>query len=336
MDLQKPNGTGDMTFIPPRGARQNSPQDGKARGTSRKLGHTKLCARGHWRLHEDAKLRELVAHFGPQNWNLIAEKLQGRSGKSCRLRWYNQLDPRINRRAFSEEEDERLLAARELYGNKWAMISRLFPGRTDNAVKNHYHVIMARRHRETNSSYRRSSRNPYYSFSLQQGFSGTAATDVGNACSGISTTTISNNNNNNNESVVSTCTELSLTTSSVRVARLLSRCCSRVPGHDGQHQQNLMDCESAGAAGENYTVTMERSEMKIQGNIINTRMCEKGPKCNYAENVDQKSDSNSEISAISESVAHNKSNISNYLYMCGENDKGVKMEFIDFLGVGAT
>ncbi|KAL6525542.1 hypothetical protein OROHE_015849 [Orobanche hederae] len=321
MDLQKPDGTGDMTFIPPSGALPDSPQDGGARGSSRKLGHTKLCARGHWGLHEDARLRELVAHFGPQNWNLIAEKLQGRSGKSCRLRWYNQLDPRINRRAFSEEEEERLLAAHDLYGKKWAMISRLFPGRTDNAVKNHYHVIMARKHRETNSSYRRSSRKPYYSFSLQQGFSGTAALDVGNARSGISTTTISNNNNNNknnnndDESVVSTCTELSLTTSSVRVARLLSRFWSRVPGHDdGQHQQNLMDCENAG-----------------ENNMV------EGPKCNYAENVDQKSDSNSEISAICESVAHNKNgNISNYLYMCGENDKEVKMGFIDFLGVGAT
>lgn len=41
---------------------------------------SKLCPRGHWRPAEDEKLRELVSQFGPQNWNLIAEKLQGRSG----------------------------------------------------------------------------------------------------------------------------------------------------------------------------------------------------------------------------------------------------------------
>lgn len=54
-------------------------------------------------------------------------KLVSSTGKSRRLRWFNQLDPRINRKSFTEEEEERLLAAHHNHGNKMGSHSQLFP-----------------------------------------------------------------------------------------------------------------------------------------------------------------------------------------------------------------
>lgn len=57
--------------------------------------------KGPWSPEEDAILSQLVSKFGARNWSLIARGISGRSGKSCRLRWCNQLDPCVKRKPFT-------------------------------------------------------------------------------------------------------------------------------------------------------------------------------------------------------------------------------------------
>lgn len=59
-------------------------------------------------------------------------------------RWVNKLNPRISKAKWSHADGRKLVRLHKEHGTKWKRISKDFPGRTDNYLKNQYFSLVRR------------------------------------------------------------------------------------------------------------------------------------------------------------------------------------------------
>ncbi|CAG9310152.1 unnamed protein product [Blepharisma stoltei] len=114
-----------------------------------------------WTQDEDDIIRELVSEFGTKRWSLIAQLLterastkdkhtKSRTGKQCRERWHNHLDPGIKKNTWTKDEENTIFKYQRILGNKWSEIASHLPGRSDNSIKNHFYSTLRKKLRNYN------------------------------------------------------------------------------------------------------------------------------------------------------------------------------------------
>ena len=117
-------------------------------------GHWNECLdpnlkKGPWTPEEDERLLQAVGVHGTENWPEIANKIPGRTPRQCRGHWNACLNPNLNKKEWTPEEDELLIEKQREFRNKWNVIATYFPGRTNNSVKNRYNHLKKKEREET-------------------------------------------------------------------------------------------------------------------------------------------------------------------------------------------
>lgn len=101
--------------------------------------------KGTWQPEEDDRLMHEVNQFldagGEVNWSLVAKTIEGRTAKQCRERWRCNLDPNINKNEWTVEEDMLIVNLQRELGNRWALLAKSLPGRTENAIKTRFRSL---------------------------------------------------------------------------------------------------------------------------------------------------------------------------------------------------
>ncbi|KAK3694204.1 Homeodomain-like protein, partial [Podospora appendiculata] len=94
--------------------------------------------KGTWTREEDQRLRDAVEIHGTR-WSKIAEVVSSRNGDQCWKRWYDCLDPRIDKSPWTSDEDAKLLETVAQHGRNWTeIVNTNFPNRTSLSAKNRF------------------------------------------------------------------------------------------------------------------------------------------------------------------------------------------------------
>ena len=110
-----------------------------------------------WSKEEDTTLLRIVQTMQmPMKWSVVALSLPGRTGKQCRERYVNHLNPRLKVSDWNPIEDATIFHLYSTTGSHWSSMSKVIPGRTDNGIKNRFHNLRRQVEREDENRQKKS------------------------------------------------------------------------------------------------------------------------------------------------------------------------------------
>lgn len=102
---------------------------------------------GYWSKDKECYMKSLITAHGVGNWRLVTESMnRGFPEKpttevECKEHWYNNLDPSLTKKQWSDKEEFEMLQAHRKCQNKWTEVAKILNARSNNTIKNRFYSI---------------------------------------------------------------------------------------------------------------------------------------------------------------------------------------------------
>ena len=92
-----------------------------------------------WTKEEDEQLKHLILNYENLSWEIISEKIKGRTPNQCMCRWKNSLNPIIKKGKWDLNEDKIIIEYVKKKGEgNWNQIQSSLVGRTTKQIRERY------------------------------------------------------------------------------------------------------------------------------------------------------------------------------------------------------
>jgi hypothetical protein len=114
-------------------------------------------SKGIWSEREDSVLAKLVINNNGKTWKEIAKLLntkcgEMKTGKQCRERYRNYVNPKIYKAAWKPLEKLLFIILQQVYSNCWKDIGKCLKGRSDVTIKNYFYYTIRKVAKQVNNT----------------------------------------------------------------------------------------------------------------------------------------------------------------------------------------
>lgn len=100
-----------------------------------------MSTSAHWTSSEDTILTAAIRKYGLYQWSRISSLLPKKTPHQCKARWFNYVNPKLVKAAWSTSDDSKLLKLIKERPNQWTTIAQMLNRSVDDSIQRYRQLM---------------------------------------------------------------------------------------------------------------------------------------------------------------------------------------------------